>query len=336
MDRLLLLLLLTGGSLLAQAQDEALDRTLLPQGRAAVRARMLKENVPFGTAWVDTLVAAASTAKPAVALRHLQHALVIADSLQDRGRERDLLFRLSSAQERVGKSKEALLSLRAAHFLKDSLATVELGRSAVYAAQLIEEEQRKWTQLQAEHAEAIGLAQEDHRVASERARMILIGGVIVIVLLLVALVWSLKRTALLILKQSTRATVEVQAMRPTATQPRQNALRPVATGPASPVEVSVPPADAEAEMLLALFHKRMPERVQALKEARLRSDQEKVLRVLASMRPQLTQHDGTRFTARCVRLIAAGERVLLPEFANELDRLIADVDQALQTSSGQA
>jgi len=336
MNRLLFLLFLACTPLLTQAQEGALDRTLLPQGKASVRARMLKEKVPFEPSWVDTLIAAASTAEPALALRHLEHALVLADSVRDRSRERDMLFLLSSAQERVGKSKDALLSLRSAHFLKDSLATVELDRSVASTAEQIKGEQLKLMQLHAEHAEAMRVVQEDNRIASERARMLLIGGVIVIVLLLIALVWSLKRTALLILKQSTRATVEVQAMRPTPTQPRQNALRPVATGPASPVEVSVPPADAEAEMLLALFHKRMPERVQALKEARLRSDQEKVLRVLASMRPQLAHHDGTRFTERCARLIAAGERVLLPEFANELDRLIADVDQALQTSSGQA
>ena len=87
-------------------------------------------------------------------------------------------------------------------------------------------------------------------------------------------------------------------------------------------------------MLLSLFRKRIPERLQALKEARSRGDHEKVLRVITSIRPQLVHHDANRFSERCARLIAAGEAVLDEASRDDLDRLIADVELALATTTG--
>jgi hypothetical protein len=79
----------------------------------------------------------------------------------------------------------------------------------------------------------------------------------------------------------------------------------------------------------------MPERLRTLQEARSRGDYEKVVRVLASMRPQLASHDAPRFAARCAGLIAARETVLEAVHAPDLDRLIADVELALR-AGGQA
>lgn len=324
MDRLPALFVALIASLLSLAQEGALDRSELPQGSRVVRARTFKQYVPVEAAWLDTLLAKAEDAKPIIALRDLESAVVIADSLKHRSRERDILFLLAMAQERVGKTKDAMNSLRAAHFLKDSLAAVELERISGITAQRMDELQVESQRSLAMQQEAMEAARAQHHRALEKARRSLIGAACAIVLLLAALAWSLLR----IVRMRRASKVEaVPVVQDVAEPPKRNVLRPVERVPINEVPIAL--ADPDAEMLLALFHKRMPERLGALNAARARGDHEKVARVLVSMRPQLAQQDGTRFNERCARLIAAGERVLTSSSAADLDRLIADVEQVL-------
>jgi hypothetical protein len=334
MERLLVVFLVCCTALLSVAQDSALDRSKLPQGSRIVRARMLKEKVPVDPTWLDTLVVKAAHAKPVIALRHLESAVVIADSLKDRSRERDLLFKLAAAQERVGKPKDALASLGAAHFLKDSLAAAALQRSSSLTAQQIAEAHDELQRLQTEHGAAMKSLHGQHEKARERSRMLLMAAGGVILMMLLVLVWSLMQNARLRRASKERASVELPITPPVQEPPRQNALRHVVPAAGPIVEVPVAPADPEADMLLALFHKRMPERLQALTDARDRGDHEKVGRVLASMRPQLAQHDGLLFNERCARLIAAREHVLSSEYAGHLHQLVADVEQVLRETRG--
>lgn len=331
MERMLALLFVCLTTV-AVGQDSALDRSKLPQGSRALRARVLKDGMAFASVTVDTLRMKAEGAKPLIALRHLENAVVIADSLKDRSRERDLLFTLAEAQERAGKPKDALASLRAAHFLKDSLAMVEAQRSASATAQQVLEAHDELQRLQAAHGDAMKAMQERLERALDQWRALLIGAGSIILLLLGVLVWALMRIARIKRVSHTPRTVEVPAA-PVVEAPKPNALRPVAPVAEPRIDLPVEPADPEAGMLLALFHKRMPERLQALTDARDRGDHEKVGRVLATMRPQLAQHDGGRFNDRCARLIAAREQVLSPEYASDLHQLIADVEGVLRETS---
>lgn len=74
-------------------------------------------------------------------------------------------------------------------------------------------------------------------------------------------------------------------------------------------------------MVLALFMRQAPERIEALETARAANDHEKVLRVLHSLRPQLDALDPDGLGASCARL-----RAMRPSDADRdagLDRLIA-------------
>lgn len=328
MERLLSLLFVCLATL-AVAQERMPDRSKLPQGSRAVRARVLKERMPFSPSCMDTLQMKAEGSKPLNALRHLESALVIADSLKDRGRERDLLFKLALAQERAGKAKDALASLRAALFLKDSLALVEVERSASVASQQTSKAHDELQRMQTAHGDAIRTMQEQHDRARDQWRTLLIAAVGVVVLFLGMLLWALMRVA-----RYTRVPYRPKsadgAPPPVVDALEQNAVQRLVPVTEPSIELPVAPTDPEAEMLLALFHKRMPERLQALIDARDRSDYEKVGRVLATMRPQLAHHDGGKFNERCARLIAAHEQVLSPDHASDLDQLIEDVSRALR------
>lgn len=304
-----------------QAQTGAQDRDALLVRTAAVRARLLKDSVPMTVAQLDTLWARAAGAGPVIAVRSLEQSLVIADSLQEMGRERDLLFALSEVYGRTGRDGDALIALRAAYHLKDSLASAEHERSSATAQERIMEEQRKLHDLEARYAADIKAEREAFQRAGDRARAFLIAAGIVIALLLSALVWTATRLARL--KRGTGAPAAMPV--PPAPAPRPNVLRPA---PAPVPQVPVP-ADPEALMLLALFHKRMPERVLALKDARSRGDGAKVSRVVASMRPQLAQNDPERFSALCARLLAAGDEVLSEAHRPDLDALVTGVEQVL-------
>ena len=330
MARALSLLVLFTVTVASMAQDASLDRAVLPMGSRTIQARMLKEKVPMEAAWADTLLSRAEGARPMDAVRMLEHAVVILDSLQERALERDALFALSKAQERVGRSKDALISLHAAHFLKDSLAAMDRADSAATVEKRIAAMQATWERTLAQQAENLRSEQEQHQANLRRSERWLIAAVILIAVLVVVLIGSWLRSAA---HRRARGHAVSQHKATIAPElPKPNVLRPA---PVVKDEVLAPPVlaaelDPEAAMLLALFHKHMPERFRTLQEARSRGDHEKVVRVLASMRPQLASHDAPRFAARCAGLIAARETVLEAVHAPDLDRLIADVELALR------
>ena len=283
-------------------------------------------------AWADTLLMRAERARPTEAVRMLEHAVVILGTLQDRAGERDALFLLAKALESAGRSRDALLSLQGAHFLKDSLAAVELTLAAAGTEQRIAEAQVMLERALEQQAEERRAEQEKHRITLIRLESWLMAAGIFIALLLGALVWSWVQLARH--RRGSRPVVPHLEVPIAQEIPKRKVLRPAPPlkepTPAPPVV----PADPEAAMLLGLFHKHIPERLRTLKEARERGDHEKVVRVLASMRPQLAQHDATRFSERCAGLIASREAVLGSAHSLELDGLIADVEQALRESGG--
>lgn len=88
-------------------------------------------------------------------------------------------------------------------------------------------------------------------------------------------------------------------------------------------------ARPQDDELQAMFKRRMPERITALKEARDRGDAEKVARVIHSIRPQLVHHDPVRFTDPCARLLAAEGNILSAAYGAELDSFIVAVERSV-------
>ncbi|HEY0978853.1 MAG TPA: hypothetical protein VGE21_15375 [Flavobacteriales bacterium] len=338
----------------ARAQEGAADRDRLLARTGKLRTQMLKDSVPMSIAQLDTLWAQARDAKPPIAIKLLERSLTIADSLDDVARERDVLFALSALYRKSGKASEALNALNAAHYLKDSLAALDLERASASTLERIAEEERKARELAAQQRAVLDAEREAFRQEGDRLRLFLLIAAGGIVVLLALLVWALVRIARLQRKARIPRTPAV--VTPEASVPKRNTLRSepdagtlppgfakaqgdqegTAAAPAPAVAPVPAPAalDPEAQMLLALFRKRMPERLQALREARAQGDRDKVVRVIASMRPQLAQHDEERFSERCARLIAAGGEVLSPIHGPDIDRLIADVEAALDAGSG--
>jgi hypothetical protein len=315
--------------LFSNAQVGATDRDALIERSAGVRARMIADSVPMTAVQVDTLQAMAARSREIAAIRLLQQALIISDSIQDLARERDVLIALGVAYERASKAENALQSTRAAHFLSDSLISMAHAQALGELRGQQEAERLQWEGKKAAQEEEMQVLRDELEHLRHRQQQTYgVAGALVVVLLIVMglvlfRVGRMKRT---LAAQAASGTVERQEPRRNKLRPTGSATVPVQETPATEPDLSI---DADDAVLLSLFRKRMPERLQALKEARSRGDHEKVLRVITSVRPQLVHHDAERFTERCARLIAAGPTVLEEGSRNDLDGLIDDLERAL-------
>lgn len=98
---------------------------------------------------------------------------------------------------------------------------------------------------------------------------------------------------------------------------------------ATPAPAPLPSAaENEDAVLLELVKRRGVERLYTLREARLRGDREKVLRVVRSLKPQLVSLDAAHFTELCDRLVSGDVASAtwsqdLDRFEQGLERLIA-------------
>jgi hypothetical protein len=108
--------------------------------------------------------------------------------------------------------------------------------------------------------------------------------------------------------------------------------RPVRTPPPPPV-AGAAMAAADAAMLKVAgdkFRQDAPERLSTLQEARRRGDTEKVLRVLATLRPQLLARDAERFGPLIASLRAPDAPAHAAQWNADLDRLEAAVKELAQ------
>jgi hypothetical protein len=97
---------------------------------------------------------------------------------------------------------------------------------------------------------------------------------------------------------------------------------PVETAPAGTAAVN------EDAVLLELVKRRSVERLYTLREARMRGDREKVLRVVRSLKPQLVSLDAAYFTELCGRLVA--EDVDTTAWSRDLDRFEQGVQRLIE------
>ncbi|MBK6830390.1 MAG: Hpt domain-containing protein [Flavobacteriales bacterium] len=81
--------------------------------------------------------------------------------------------------------------------------------------------------------------------------------------------------------------------------------------------------------LLALFRKRAPERLATLRDARARGDQEKVARVVHTLKPQLVALDENGLGALCIRITVGDASRDPKELNTDLDLLERSIEQLL-------
>lgn len=113
-----------------------------------------------------------------------------------------------------------------------------------------------------------------------------------------------------------RRAVDAGALRPPPDPGRE--IPPAS--PPSPVDEAMKP------VVEGLFQKAAPERLATLRDARRRGDTEKVLRVVASLKPQLLAFDAGRFGPLIARLRAPGAASRAEQWSADLDAL----EQAVQ------
>lgn len=116
------------------------------------------------------------------------------------------------------------------------------------------------------------------------------------------------------------------AMVPPSTHPP-----PVVQGIAvDPVQVPVAPEVGEDALLLGMFRKQAPERLQALRAARSAGDHDKVRRVVSALRPQLFAMDEPRFAPLHAAITAADAPSDPDTWNTMLDRFEQAVEDQLK------
>ncbi len=156
----------------------------------------------------------------------------------------------------------------------------------------------------------------------------------------IALLLGALATVLILLYRTGRATSKMRAaiegLRAEVEQLRNRVAKPEVVRPK--VEAVAAPTSVDEAMkpvVTAMFGKDAPERLATLRDARQRGDVEKVLRVLASLKPQLYAFDADRFTPLLTRLRAQDAPGNALQWANDLDAIEAGLEELLQGNRSQ-
>ena len=92
---------------------------------------------------------------------------------------------------------------------------------------------------------------------------------------------------------------------------------------------AVPYNPEEDDMLLALVRRRGEERLLTLRDARIRGDHDKVMRVVHSLKPQLVSLDAPYFSDLCGRLVTTDPNAYPQQWSADLDRFEAGMARVL-------
>jgi hypothetical protein len=308
-------------------------RSLLAQQRAAVLAADSAGAYPPR---VEQRLALADLLPPTRAVELLWEAAALADSshsLPLRLRVQDALARSAAG---AGQHKTAYDAALAARQLQTDLARQEadslrtaLGGQLADSARAMNEAVLQMAGLNA----ALTIEAQAQRVRAERWAW---GALTVGLLLLVAVFLLLRRLRRLNRRtQSALATLQQQVdelkefrNRRRETPPAPATPRPAPDPPAPPA-----PVDVDAAMdpvVAALFRKQGPDRLQALRAARASSDQDKVLRVVHSLKPQLAGFDAERFIPLCARITTPSAMLDARRWNADLDVLERGVESVLE------
>lgn len=262
----------------------------------------------------------AAIVKDKEAIPLLDAAAALSDSLNDAQLEGQVRVAFSKLLSAMGNHKRANTELLRAMELGEEVAAANNERQAKKTAELMAKNQLERDSLIAVSDEALSLAQQQIGVAQKEIAMrewMLVATAALAVVIIAMLIIVLRRSQR---KAIGKLRAEVEDFRSriaemtTAMEAMQRKLeRPGVVAPPSPTEhtpapppIAGPDAATYDPMILALFRKQAPERLATFKDARLRGDMDKAVRVVHTLKPSLVNLDAARFTVLCARLVAPG------------------------------
>lgn len=346
--RLFFAVVLLGLGLSAQAQDEA---PVLAKDTVALLEQRIAEADSAGDAVAGATLRMelAGLVKPFQGLKLVQEAAIGLDSAATSPelamrvhRELAERYTSSSALEKAGREwaevarlsdvlrSEAASAVEQAHFMN----AVAQGRIDSLTTAL--------SVAKADHRNAIENLMAEQARREEYALYAMIGGLVL--LLLSVLFFSLhirrQRAELkevrqeltwlrMVAKKGTEPTVVATSVAPPA-PPKVELPQVVQPPPVSPAPAVAAERTEEDAMLLALVRRRGVERLQTLREARATGDNDKVVRVVHTMKPQLVSLDAPYFTELCGRLVSTDPRMDPARWAEDLDRFEAGMTRVIE------
>lgn len=194
----------------------------------------------------------------------------------------------------------------------------------------------------ANHSNAMEALASDHARRQQMAVYAMAGGLLMLVLSLVFFTVHIRRQRAslkelrqevtwlrMVAKKGTEPTVVASSMTEPA-PPKVELPAVVKPEPPPAVTPSGSLRDPEEDkLLLALVRRRGVERLQTLREARALGDNDKVVRVVHTMKPQLVSIDAPYFQELCGRLVSTDPRTDPARWAEDLDRFEAGMARVI-------
>lgn len=267
---------------------------------------------------VEARLELAALVKDKEAIPLLDAAAALSDSLNDGWLEGKVRVALSKRLSAMGNHKRANAEVLRALELGEKVTAANNERQAKEAADQIAKHLIERDSLIGVREEALSLAQKQiglaqKEIATREWMLVATAALaVVIIAVLIIVLRRAQRKAIGKLRAEVEGfrsrigemTVAMEAMKRKLDQPAVVAP----SMPAEPTQPTIAGPDAATHdpLVLALFRNQAPERLATFKDARLRGDIEKAVRVVHTLKPSLVSLDAARFTLLCARLVAPG------------------------------
>lgn len=298
-----------GLSLIAAAQSDSLKAVMAEHRAAMVHA----DSIGDGYVAFEARMRLAEWTKQPEAFSLLEQAAALADSLQrpDFGAMAGrMLAKRYAASGRYAQAYAESLTA-------DSLDRLRELSEALDARTAFDAERR---QLEAAQDSLVNIAAQRERAMAqaivelqEKADSWMMIALAVLLLGLLLVAWLLFRAR----STSTKLHAGIEALRKEVGQLKESRPSPtrVVPEPPSPVDEAMKP------VVKGLFKQAATERLATLRDARQRGDTDKILRVVATLKPQLMAFDPDRFGPLITRLRASGAAANARQWTADLDAL---------------
>lgn len=306
---MILVCLALGVPLISAAQSDSL-KAVMAEHRAAMAHA---DSIGDGYAAFEARMRLAEWAKQPEAFSLLEQAAALADSLQrpDLGAMAGrVLARRYAASGRYAQAYAESLTADSLDRLRELHEATQTEEAFATERRQLEAAQDSLVSIAAQRERAMAQAIVELQEKADRWMMVALA-VLLLGLLLVA--WLLFRSR----STSTKLHASIEALRKQVGQLNESGPSPARVVPEPPSTVD----EAMKPVVKGLFKQAAPERLATLRDARQRGDTDKILRVVASLKPQLLAFDPERFGPLITRLRASGAAANTRQWAADLDAL---------------
>ena len=316
--------------------QDSLKSVIADQRAALAHADSIGEPLPR----IEGRMALAGLLPTPEAILLLRSASALADSMELLSLEIRSRTVLASLLNDAGKSAEAYKEATTLLGLEQrSAAQARDSSQAVRSALLAESEAAIDSTNRAGAALNAALALRLHQEGS-RSRLWMWIAIASCAIFLAVLAWLLQRMGRVSRKlhqDISSLQVEVNELQRARNRKREEPAteKAIGTDP-GPRSATSPPYDLDAAMdpiVLAMFRKSAPERLLALRAARTSTDNDKVVRVVHSMRPQLVSFDTERFAPLCAAITAPNTSADTKRWNMDLDTFEHAVEELLNRTA---